>query len=266
MKNLRRSELICFVLLSLAICLGERHELMAQESHMPAFRDGVCVTAEQVVQHLVRMNAERAEALQAYEGTRVYRLDYRGFPGGRRAEMVVRVKYRSPLTKEFTVVSATGSKLVIEKVFQKLLQAEKEALREDNKRRAALNSENYNFKLLGFEPNTTQNGSLYAVSVEPKTKNKFLYRGTIWIDGKDFAVVRIKAEPAKNPSFWTKRSQIEHEYIKLGDFWLPARNHSVSTVRFGGRADLTIDYTNYEITNRQPLNAGLHAFAEQPLK
>jgi hypothetical protein len=75
----------------------------------------------------------------------------------------VRVKYRSPLTKEFTVVSVTGSKLVIEKVFQKLLQAEKEALREDHERLSALDSENYTFKLLGGEPSTPQNGPLYAV-------------------------------------------------------------------------------------------------------
>jgi hypothetical protein len=264
MKNLRRYELICFVLLPLAICLGGRHELMAQDSHLPAFRDQASLTAEQVVQNLVRMNAERANALQAYDGTRVYRLDYRGFLGGRRAEMVVRVKYRSPLSKEVAVVSATGSKLVIEKVFQKLLQAEKEALSEDHERLSALDSENYTFKLLGFEPSTPQNGSRYAVSVEPKTKSKFLYRGTIWIDGKDFAVVRIKAEPAKNPSFWTKHSQIEHEYVKLGDFWLPAHHHSVSTVRFGGRADLTIDYTNYKIIDAKPLSAGLHALTERP--
>lgn len=266
MKNLRPSELVCFVLLFLTIGVGDGQQLMGQESRLPAFRDRASVTAEQVVQNLVRMNVERADALQAYKGTRVYRLDYRGFPGSRHAEMVVRVMYRSPLTKEFTVVSATGSKLVIEKVFQKLLQAEKEALREDDERLAALDSENYTFKLLGVEPSTPQNGFLYAVSVEPKTKNKFLYRGTIWIDGKDFAVVRIKAEPAKNPSFWTKHSQIEHEYVKLGDFWLPAHNHSVSTIRFGGRADLTIEYTNYEITDARPLGAGLHAFAERPPK
>jgi len=263
-KKLRRSELGCFILLFLTIGVGDRQQLMGQESRLPAVPDRASLTAEQVVQNLVRMNAERAEALQAYEGKRVYRLDYRGFPGGRRAEMVVRVKYRSPLTKEFIVVSATGSKLVIEKVFQKLLQAEKEALSEDHERLSALDSENYTFKLLGFEPSTAQNGSLYAVSVEPKTKSKFLYRGTIWIDGKDFAVVRIKAEPAKNPSFWTKHSQIEHEYVKLGDFWLPAHNHSVSTVRFGGRADLTIDYTNYEIIDAKPLSAGLHALTERP--
>ena len=266
MKSLRRYELMCFALLFLTIGVGDRQQLMGQESPLPAFRGRASLTAEQVVQNLVRMYAERANALQAYEGMRVYRLDYHGILGSRRAEMVVRVKYRSPLSKEFTVVSATGSKLVIEKVFQKLLQAEQEALREDHERLSALDSENYTFRLLGFEPSTPQDGSLYAVSVEPKTKNKFLYRGTIWIDGKDFAVVRIKAEPAKNPSFWTKHSQIEHEYVKVGDFWLPAHNHSVSTVRFGGRADLTIDYTNYEITDAKPLSAGLHAFAEQPPK
>ena len=67
------------------------------------------------------MNLERAPALRAYQGTRIYRAEYRGFPGTRSAEMVVDVKYQSPATKEFTVQSATGSKLIIDKVFKKLL-------------------------------------------------------------------------------------------------------------------------------------------------
>ena len=44
---------------------------------------------------------------------------------------------------------------------------------------------------------------LYVMRVEPLRETKFLYRGTIWIDSQDFAVTRIEAEPAKNPSFWT---------------------------------------------------------------
>ena len=36
--------------------------------------------------------------------------------------------------------------------------------------------------------------------------------------------------------------------MKVGDFWLPARNRSISTIRLGGRAELTIDYNDYEIT------------------
>src|ERR1700722_6497978 len=46
-----------------------------------------CLSADQVVDNLVRKNQQRAQALLHLEGTRVYHLDYRGFPGDRYAEM-----------------------------------------------------------------------------------------------------------------------------------------------------------------------------------
>jgi len=48
----------------------------------------------------------------------------------------------------------------------------------------------------------------YVLNVVPKTGEKFLYRGKIWVDPKDFAVPRIEAEPAKNPSMWIKKTEI----------------------------------------------------------
>src|ERR1051326_8722418 len=92
------------------------------------------LNAEQVVENMVRMNLERAQALLAYQATRVYRLEYKGFPGGRAAGMVVKVKYRAPATKEFEVISETGSKVLIDRVFRKLLQSEKEAFEAENKK------------------------------------------------------------------------------------------------------------------------------------
>jgi hypothetical protein len=74
------------------------------------------------------------------------------------------------------------------------------------------------------------------------------------VDFKDFAVTRLEAQPAKNPSFWTKHSEIEEVYMQVGDFWLPARNRSVTNTRFGGRAVLTIQYQNYEITSATPIS------------
>jgi outer membrane lipoprotein-sorting protein len=204
------------------------------------------LSAEQVVQNLVCVNAERAQALRSYQGKRIYRLEYHGFAGTRNAEMVVDVKYQSPGTKEFIIESETGSKLLIERVFKKLLQSEKEALEAENLRRTALDEENYVFTLEGYE--STSTGSMYVLSVEPRRKDKFLYSGRIWVDGEDFAVVRIEAEPAKNPSFWTKSTKIEHRYVKVNDFWLPAQNRSLTSVRLGGRADLTIDYMDYQVT------------------
>jgi hypothetical protein len=60
-------------------------------------------------------------------------------------------------------------------------------------------------------------------------------------------VIRIKAEPAKNPSFWILRPQITFTSTKTGNFWLPATNRSETKVRVGGTAVFTIDYGTYQI-------------------
>jgi hypothetical protein len=233
-------------MLVLLFCLGLRQPLSAQQSDTVPLPKLAPLSTAEVVENLVRMNSERAQALRAYHGTRIYRVEYRGFPGTRSAEMVVEVKYESPGTKEFIIQSATGSKVIIDKVFKRLLEAEKEALDAEIQRRSALTGDNYRFTLIGYESGFS--GATYVLKVEPRTKDKFLYRGRIWVDAEDFAVVRLEAEPAKNPSFWTKKAEIVHVYMKVSDFWLPAYNHSVTFIRLGGHAELTIDYKDYEIT------------------
>ena len=232
--------------------IGAWQRAIAQSLIVPAIEPHTPLTAEQVVSNLVQRNLARAKGLAAYQGTRTYRLEYQGFPGSRSAEMVVDVRYESPGTKEFTIRSETGSKLLIDRVFKKLLQSEKEALTEENARRTALNRDNYKFAQVGYE--STPTGALYVLSVEPRTKNKFLYRGRIWVDAADFAVVRLRGEPVRNPSFWTKDTKIEETYVKVSDFWFPASNRSTSSIRLGGRAYLTIDYKDYRTTTVPPSN------------
>jgi hypothetical protein len=203
------------------------------------------LSVDQVVNNLVRKDEERAQALRHYESTRVYHLSYRGFPGDRDAEMTVAATYDRPSTKSFKVISQTGSKLIVDRVFKRLLESEKEAAEPEIHARTQLNRANYDIALTGFEP--SDKGGQYVLTVYPKTKSKYLYRGKVWVDGTDFAVTRIDAEPAQNPSFWTKKNEIHHEYMKVQDFWLPRRNESVSYIRLGGRATLTIEYDNYSV-------------------
>jgi outer membrane lipoprotein-sorting protein len=209
------------------------------------------LNAQQVVQKLIQKNQERAAALKSYQGARHYSLQYTGFPGNREAEMVVNMTYQAPNKKTFTIVSQSGSKLLIDRVLRRLLDSEKEALDEENRTHTALTPDNYDFALAGYE--IDQGKPMYILNVDPKIKNKFLYKGKIWVDGTDFAVTRIQAEPAKNPSFWTKKNEIDHTYTKVQDFWLPKQNHTVTSVRLGGRAVLTIDYLDYHITDATPL-------------
>jgi hypothetical protein len=208
------------------------------------------LSADQVVDNLVRKNQERAQALLHSEGIRIYHLAYRGFPGDRDAEMTLKATYDSPCSKEFKVVSESGSKLIRDRVFKKLLESEKEAAQPPISARSQLNRDNYNFEMVGYEPSET--GGQYVLQVSPKSRSKYVYSGKVWVDGVDFAVTHIEAEPAQNPSFWTKKSEIHHEYKKVGAFWLPARNESVSYIRLGGRATLTIEYKDYRVTSAGP--------------
>ncbi len=237
---------IALLSVPLLMYIASRQLATAQQSTTGAGGSHAALSPEQVVDNLIGRNLERAQRLAAYHGTRVYRLEYRGFPGSRSAGMVVDVTYTSPQTKKFIILSETGSKLLIERVLKKLLQSETEALSEENPRRTALNRDNYKFAQVGYE--STATGAVYVLSVEPRTKNKFLYGGRIWVDAKDFAVVRLEGEPAKNPSFWTKDTKVEQIYTKVNDFWLPALNRSTSDIRLGGRADLTIEYKDYHTT------------------
>lgn len=207
---------------------------------------GLRLNSGQVAQRLATNNAERAKHLRGFESQRHYELDYTGFPYARRAEMTVVASYHAPGNKQLTVTSESGSKLILTRVLHRLLESEQESSADESSRKAvALTTDNYRFALRGCS--TAAGRDLYVMDVEPLRETKFLYRGTVWIDALDFAVVRIEAEPAKNPSVWTKRSQIHHQYQKIGEFYLPFSNETVTEVRLGGRSVLKIRYDEYKV-------------------
>src|ERR1700761_246906 len=213
------------------------------------------LSSEQVVQRLMEKNGERAAALQHYVGKRSYRLEYHGFPASAEATMEVEVNYDAPATKHFTIVSSTGSKLIQTRVFHRLLESEEQAGDASNRQHTELGPENYTFSLAGAE------GTNYVLNVEPKVESKFLYRGKIWVDAHDFAVTRIEAQPARNPSFWTTKSMIHHTYQRVDNgFYLPKENKTITNVRLGGTATLTIEYQSYQVTAAKPV-----ALARKPI-
>jgi len=102
----------------------------------------------------------------------------------------------------------------------------------------------------------------YVLEVQPRNKNKFLFRGRIWVNANDFAVTQVEGEPAVNPSFWTLRTNFIRSYQKIGDFWLPESNQSETKVRIFGTAVLTITYRDYQIT--QATGVTLASSSEKP--
>lgn len=215
----------------------------AEKDDAPATVATVSMTSAQVISEMERHNQSRSEELKHYTAVRHYDVEYKGFGADLGAKMEVEVKFDAPTEKSFRIVSQSGSKLLIDKVLKRLVETEKEAA--GTQSATALSQANYSFQLTGTE--TINGRPAYVMTVEPLTDSKLLYRGRIWVDASDFALVKIEAEPAKNPSFWISKTAIHHTYSKTGDFWLPEENRSVSKVRVGGTAVLMIDYGTYQI-------------------
>jgi len=212
------------------------------------------MTLAQVVDNLMARNEERSRGLKSYEGDRTYTIRYHGFPKDLDARMVVSMEYESPNTKEFTVISQSGPKLLVDQVLKRLLKTETDAQRKNTREAVNLDRKNYQFSDLEYEPEA--DGCSYVLSVNPKKTNKYLYRGKIRVNDHDFAVCDIQAEPAQNPSFWIKSTNIHETYEKVGNFWLPEQNRSVSRIRFGGSATLRIQYQDYKIQTQRLASAG----------
>jgi outer membrane lipoprotein-sorting protein len=201
--------------------------------------------ADEVMGHVVAMNEVRAKALKSYSSIRSYHLECHCL-SHKKADMVVRTDYQAPNKKEFTIVSQSGSGTVRDRVFKKLLEAEQEAMRDENQQQSAITPENYIFEVSDYKKTGTD--EFYVLDARPRSKNKFLFRGRIWVNAKDFAITRVEGEPAVNPSWWTVKTEFKRSYEKIGEFWLPESNESETKVRVFGTAVLSIEYRDYRIT------------------
>ncbi len=221
----------------------------AQELVTPVPVDAQPLTAEPIVERMVTMNHQRSEALRGYTSTRLYHVEN----GKRQADLVVKMTYHWPDQKEFSTISESGSKFLRNHILKRLVKAELESMDKDNRRQKEMDPDNYEFELVGHERTPVR--ELYVLRVTPRFEKKFLFRGRIWVDAQDFGIVRMEGEPAKNPSWWTPKIDIQHSYKKIGEFWLPARNETVTQVRIFGQSLLVIEYEDYELTEVRPLEA-----------
>jgi len=85
----------------------------------------------------------------------------------------------------------------------------------------------------------------YVLEVSPKRKEKYLFRGRIWVDAEDYALARAEGQPAKNPSFWTKSTHFVQIYHKSGPLWFPRSTQSVTEAHIFGTTDVNIEYFDY---------------------
>jgi hypothetical protein len=198
-------------------------------------------SADDVVAKMLRGDVERRSELTGYTALR----RYVAVNNDRRAEMLVRVECSPEGAKQFTVISEEGSNAIRKHVFYKMLNEESEASHRETRDDSRITPTNYKFNIVGQD--TLDTGPAYVLAIIPKTENKYLIAGRIWVNAKDYSIVRIEGQPARNPSFWVHNVHFVHTYQRVGQFWFASSTHSTSEVRIFGRSELTIEDSDYAL-------------------
>lgn len=198
--------------------------------------------SDEIVSKLLLHNAQRQSLFNGYEGMRLYVLE-----NGRmhkHAEMLVRVICGADGSKQFQVVEQKGWKAANKHVLLRMLTSEEETSRPQERAKSQLTPQNYAFHMVGTEELA---GRLsYVLEVLPKRHEKYLFKGRIWVDADDFAVIRAEGEPAKRPSFWTRSIHFVQTYKKDGPYWFPALTQSQTEAFIFGATDVSIRHFAYK--------------------
>ena len=198
---------------------------------------------EDIVAKMVAQGQWQDLSVRSYKVTRRFQASNARFKV--RAMLALRTQFHAPDFYESVVLEQQGSRLIRQRVFDKILEEERTAQPAKEKTSYDVLPDNYVFRVLGVEP--CGDRKCFRLSLTPKRKDKFLLEGFVWVDTEDYAIAKVQGSPSKRPSFWTLRTEVTRTYRRYGDVWMTDRIDSVSDLFVAGRSTLSIAYSYQNI-------------------
>jgi len=135
-----------------------------------------------------------------------------------------------------------GDGTVKNQVIARYLTAEAETQR-DQAPSLAVTPANYKFK---YKSRSQMEGrAVYIFQVTPRQKRQGLFKGDLWIDARTYLRVQESGYLVKSPSIFLKRVVFIRKYTIRDGISIPLQVQSVVDTRLAGKAELTIDFSNF---------------------
>lgn len=85
-------------------------------------------------------------------------------------------------------------------------------------------------------------GGLLRVAIRPRAPSKHLVNGTLLIDPRSGAVIRVAGALSKSPSFWVSDVEMDWAYARIGGVVLPTSVQARAKVKFVGPSTFSMTY------------------------
>lgn len=192
----------------------------------------------------VRTRFESVAGFTVREHYAVYRGQDIGVPV---AEITVKTTYRKDVGKSYEIVAESGSALIRKFGLIPLLDNEKSINQPGKVEQSWFTSANYEMKLLPGGIEHLDGRDCLALSVTPRRKAPNLIQGTLWVDAKDFGIVKIEGTASKSPSMWAGETRMMRRYANVSGFAMATGARAESNSFLFGKTVVTIDYRDYQI-------------------
>lgn len=150
---------------------------------------------------------------------------------------------------EFVVKSITGDDSVKKHVIARYLAGEQE--NSTKQLDTGINDKNYKFKFKRIQEPEGRRVQVFELS--PRKKRVGLFKGELWIDEESALPVRESGQFSKSPSpIFLKKVSFTRTYLTVDGVALPTRIESVIETRIAGKAELVINYTNFQPGGEAP--------------
>jgi len=186
----------------------------------------------------------RVQGFTDVEHYQVYRGDDQTHPA---AEMTVRDTYKKGVGKEYTVLSQSGSSVILRFGLKPLLDNEKTINLPGNVEKSWFTSANYAMTLQAGGVRKLDGRECYVLAVKPKSEAPNLIVGTMWADAKDGSLVEIQGVASKSPSAFAGTTHMMRQYANVDGFSMAMHARAESNSMLFGRSVVTIDYSDYRL-------------------
>lgn len=237
MMNRRRQLFDKFKFIFLAPCLCVPNRMVAQQS----LDIGTIVRG---VDASVKSRIDRLAGYTATEHYAVFRGKDEAHPA---AEMLVKTTYNKQTGKSYEILSQSGSSLWRNEVLRTLLDNEKRMSQPGNVGTALIDSANYEMTL-DANPRDSLNGrNCLVLDITPRRNSEYLFKGRLWVDAQDFAIVQLKGTASKSAFFLASAAEVSRQYDEMDQLPMATHAQAVSGSALLGQTVVKIDYTNYQL-------------------
>ena len=176
---------------------------------------------------------------------------YQVFRGGDQthtvAEMTVKDTYRKGAGKTYTVLSRSGSDIVLKFGLQPLIDNEQRINNPANVAQSWFTSANYNMRLKPGGLQRLNGQDCFALAIDPKQKAPNLVEGTLWVDARDGSIAQVEGVASKSPSAFAGTTHLMRQYTQIDGFSMAAHARAQSSSLLFGRTVVIIDYSDYHL-------------------